>query len=196
MRTILFVSLLLTLQAASPAPKDLPGDKASVCLSPEEKRLYDLMMAYRSAKGLPPIKLSARLTLVAQAHARDLADHYTFDPQNKCNPHSWSQHGEWSSCCYTSDHRQAACMWDKPNEIAGYNSPGYEIAYYSSAGASAEEGLQGWKKSPSHNPLIINEGIWKKVTWRAIGIGIYKEYGIVWFGEQEDDQALALCSDP
>lgn len=196
MRTILLFTLLMALQGASPPSDDLQGDTSSVCLAPEEKRLYDLIMAYRSAKGLEPIKLSARLTLVAQAHAHDLADHYQFDPQNKCNPHSWSSKGEWSSCCYTSDHRQAACMWEKPKEIAGYDSPGYEIAYYSSAGASAEEGLRGWKKSPSHNPLLVNEGIWKKVTWRAIGIGIYKEYGIVWFGEQEDDRALGLCSNP
>lgn len=87
-------------------------------------------------------------------------------------------------------------MWDKPKEIAGYESPGYEIAYYSSAGASAGEGLEGWKKSPSHNPLIINEGIWKKVSWKAIGIGIYKEYGVVWFGELEDTVAATDCGNP
>ena len=87
-------------------------------------------------------------------------------------------------------------MWDKPKEIAGYDSPGYEIAYFSSAGASAKEGLEGWKKSPSHNPLIANEGMWSKVNWKAIGIGFYKEYGIVWFGEQEDDEDLNLCLNP
>jgi len=87
-------------------------------------------------------------------------------------------------------------MWDKPKEIAGYNSPGYEIAYYSSAGASAKEGLEGWKKSPSHNPLIVNEGMWSKVNWKAIGIGFYKEYGIVWFGEQDDEGDVDLCLNP
>ena len=195
MRSILFLTLLVFLQAASAQERD-HSSEPSVCLSPEEKKLYDLMMAYRQKKGLEPIKLSARLTLVAQTHARDLADNYKFDPKNKCNPHSWSSKGEWSSCCYTSDHQKAACMWDKPKEIAGYNSAGYEIAYYSSAGASADEGLQGWQKSPSHNPLIINEGIWKKVKWKAIGIAFYKEYGIVWFGEQEDERLLPLCPNP
>lgn len=195
MRSILFFTLLALLQAASP-PLAQNSIESSVCLSPEEKKLYDLMMAYRKTKGLEPIKLSPRLTLVAQTHARDLAHNYKFDPKNRCNPHSWSSKGEWSACCYTNDHKQAACMWDKPKEIAEYKSPGYEIAYYSSAGASAEEGLQGWQKSPSHNPLIINEGIWKKVAWKAIGIAFYKEYGIVWFGEQEDDRVLALCPNP
>ena len=153
-------------------------------------------MAYRKAKGLPPIKLSAKLTLVAQTHALDLAENYTFDPKGKCNPHTWSSKGKWSACCYTNDHEKAKCMWDKPKEIAGYTAPGYEIAYYSSAGASANEGLEGWKKSPSHNPLIINDGMWSKVKWNAIGIGFYKEYGIVWFGEMEDNTELSLCPNP
>lgn len=194
MRSILLVSLLLIFQAS--AHIEPAADKGAVCLSSEEKKLYDIMMAYRKSKGLPPIRLSGRLTQVAQAHAHDLADNYKFDPKNKCNPHSWSSKGKWSSCCYTSDHKKAQCMWDKPKEIAGYDSPGYEIAYYSSAGASAKEGLEGWKKSPSHNPLIVNEGMWSKVNWKAIGIGFYKEYGIVWFGEQEDAGEVDVCLNP
>ena len=193
-RSVLLVSILLLLQAGTSI--EPAGQKGSVCLSSEEKKLYDMMMAYRKSKGLPPIKLSARLTEVAQTHARDLADNYKFDPKNKCNPHSWSSKGKWSSCCYTSDHKEAQCMWDKPKEIAGYTNPGYEIAYYSSAGASASEGLAGWKKSPSHNPLIVNEGMWSKVNWKAIGIGFYKEYGIVWFGELEDPGDMNLCLNP
>jgi uncharacterized protein YkwD len=193
-RSVLLVSILLLLQASTtimPA-----GEKESTCLSSEEKKLYDMIMAYRKSRGLPPIKLSARLTQVAQTHARDLAANYKFDPKNKCNPHSWSSKGKWSSCCYTSDHKKAQCMWDKPKEIAEYMSPGYEIAYYSSAGASAIEGLEGWKKSPSHNPLIVNEGMWSNVNWKAIGIGLYKEYGIVWFGELDDPGDINLCLNP
>lgn len=182
-------------QASSTISGNEP-DGYMICLSSEERKLYDLMMAYRKSKGLAPIKLSAKLTQVAQAHARDLAENYKFDPSNKCNPHSWSSKGKWSSCCYTSDHKKAECMWEKPREIAGYNGPGYEIAYYSSAGASANEGLDGWKRSPSHNPLIVNEGIWGKVAWQGIGIGLYKEYGVVWFGEVEDQTPIQLCLNP
>ena len=151
------------------------------------------MMEYRSSKGLAPIPLSAKLTQVAQAHAKDLNENYTFDVDNKCNPHSWSKKGKWSACCYTNDHKQAKCMWDKPKEIAGYQSPGYEIAYYSSKGATAKEGLDGWKLSPGHNPLIINDGMWAKANWKAIGIGFVGEYGVVWFGEMADDVAPGQC---
>jgi len=84
-------------------------------------------------------------------------------------------------------------MWDKPAEIANYKSSGYEIAYYSSGGVTAEEGLNGWKLSPSHNEMITNTGIWKKVEWNAIGISLYKEYGVVWFGNLTDATTPDVC---
>ena len=89
MRLLFIVLLLPVLQSSGPW---MASDKA-ICLTQEEKRLYDLIMAYRKEQGLPPIPLSAKLTRVAQTHARDLATHYTFDPSNKCNPHSWSSKG-------------------------------------------------------------------------------------------------------
>lgn len=165
----------------------------SICVSADEKKLYELILAYRRSKNLGPIPFSSKLSQVAQIHAHDLADNYKFAPNNKCNPHSWSKKGKWSSCCYTADHKQAKCMWDKPKEIAGYSSPGYEIAYFSSIGANAQEALDGWKLSPAHNPLLINEGMWSKVEWKAIGVGIYKEYGVVWFGQLEDSDTPDIC---
>jgi uncharacterized protein YkwD len=168
-----------------------PRPKA--CLSPEEQKLYDLIMAYRKENNLDSIPLSENLTYVAQTHAHDLSDHYAFDVKNVCNPHSWSTKGAWSSCCYTNDHKKGSCMWAKPKELTGYPGNGYEILYYSSAGANAQEGLDGWKISPGHNPLLINSGTWANVKWKAIGIGIYKEYGMVWFGEETDATAPASC---
>ena len=166
-----------------------------VCLSQEEKKLYDLIMKYRKDKKLKSIPISAALTKVAQAHVRDLTENYEMTDGNPCNPHSWSERGKWTSCCYTNDHKQAKCMWNKPREISGYEGNGYEIAYYSSAGANAEEGLEGWKKSPGHNPVIVNLGTWKDTEWKAIGIGIFGEYGVVWFGEIDDPVAVRNCEE-
>ncbi|HEY0744946.1 MAG TPA: CAP domain-containing protein [Chryseosolibacter sp.] len=193
MRFVRSITIVLTLFVVSGfGSKKLSNDPA-VCLNAEEQKLYTLMMKYRKSKGLKSIPISAKLTKVAQTHARDLMTNYTFDFDNKCNPHSWSKKGKWTSCCYTNDHKEAKCMWDKPKEIAGYEGAGYEIAYYSSKGATAEEGLDGWKKSPGHNPLIINEGMWAKANWKAIGIGFYGEYGIVWFGEVSDEVVPSNC---
>ncbi|MEO5601881.1 MAG: CAP domain-containing protein [Cyclobacteriaceae bacterium] len=195
MKSFIILTLLVVIQT-SDTVQSITAIETAICLNPEEKKLYTMMMHYRKAKGLGPIRISAQLSQVAQAHARDLAENYKFDVKNKCNPHSWSSKGKWSSCCYTNDHKKAQCMWDKPREIAGYESAGYEIAYYSSAGASAAEGLEGWKKSPSHNPLIVNEGIWNKVDWKGVGVGVYKEYGVVWFGELEDKSPIINCDNP
>jgi uncharacterized protein YkwD len=172
----------------------IPAFAQDVCLSEEEQKLYDLIMQYRKSKKLKAIPISAALTRVAQAHVRDLSENYESSDTNPCNPHSWSDKGKWTSCCYTQDHKQASCMWNKPKEISGYEGNGFEIAYYSSAGANAVEGLAGWKKSPGHNPLLVNLGTWSKTEWKAIGIGIYEQYGVVWFGEVEDEARPSACN--
>jgi uncharacterized protein YkwD len=185
MKFLIAASLLSIFQVIAIPFDQVKPDK--VCLSSEERKLYDLMMSYRKSKKLKTIPISSKLTKVAQTHARDLVENYKVDDNNKCNPHSWSAKGKWTSCCYTADHKQAKCMWDKPMEIANYNSPGYEIAYYNSAGALADESLEGWKHSPSHNPLIVNDGMWKKIDWNGVGIGVYKEFAVVWFGQLKDN---------
>ena len=165
-----------------------------ICVSAEEKKLYELIMDYRKSKKLKSIPFSSKLTLVAQTHVRDLMDNYDYATRGECNPHSWSDKGQWTSCCYTADHAKASCMWDKPREISGYQGDGFEIAYYSSGGANAVEGLEGWKKSPGHNPLLINSGTWSKIEWKAIGIGIYGQYGVVWFSNGEEDTSkMKVC---
>lgn len=169
-----------------------PQPQTRVCLLPEEKKLYDLIMEYRKEKNLESVPLSFKLTRVAQTHARDLSENYK-PFEGKCNLHSWSGNGNWESCCYTDDHKKAACMWNKPKEIAGYESSGYEISYYSGSGANAVDGIAGWKESPGHNQVMINDGIWKQLKWNAMGIGIYKEYAVVWFGELKDETVLENC---
>jgi uncharacterized protein YkwD len=164
-----------------------------VCLSPEENKLYDLIMEYRKSKKLESIPLSAKLTLVAQLHAKDLSEHFDITRRNECNPHSWSTNGNWTPCCYTNDHKAGDCMWTKPQEIAGYSGSGFEMVYYNSLGTTAKESLDGWKISSGHNPLLINTGTWSKVKWNAVGIGIYKEYGVVWFGEIVDHDTINPC---
>lgn len=165
--------------------------KVEAKLSAEELKLYDLIMAYRKANRLPVIPLSVSLTYVAQQHCKDL---FTNKPDlNKgCNTHSWSDKGTWKSCCYTADHKQAECMWNKPGELTNYKSNGFEIACGSSEAVykdfvmTAPYALDSWKGSVHHNNVIMNKDIWKAVKWNAIGIGIYKGFATVWFGEIAD----------
>ncbi|MEA3497116.1 MAG: CAP domain-containing protein, partial [Bacteroidota bacterium] len=67
-------------------------------LTEEELKLYNLIIEYRQEKKLPPIPLSPSLTIVAQTHVKDLADNNP--DKGRCNTHSWSDKGKWTSCCY------------------------------------------------------------------------------------------------
>lgn len=184
LKYFLFAFIFLFKLASS---QDLLNDQS--CLTDDEYRLYQLIMEYRKDRGLPAIPLSYSLTHVAGAHAWDLT---TNRPDvGRCNMHSWSDEGPWSGCCYTEDHKEAECLWSKPNELTDYDGFGYEIAYYSSKTVDrhvdmALAALEGWKDSPGHNHMIINKYGWKRMKWNAIGIGIYGNYAVVWFGEEKD----------
>ncbi|MDN4164770.1 CAP domain-containing protein [Cytophagales bacterium LB-30] len=177
---IFLLSLSLWLQPS------FSTNDTTVCLSADEKKLYDLLMKYRKEKKLPPISLSASLTQVAQAHVKDLMENYM--ASDSCNPHSWSDKGDWTACCYTSDHKQAECMWNKPQEIAQFNTHGYEIAFWHSAKATPEEALSGWKKSTGHNQVMINASQWKEISWQAVGVGMYEQYAVIWFAADKDEK--------
>jgi hypothetical protein len=102
--------------------------------------------------------------------------------------HSWSADGPWKKVDYFPDHRNAKLMWSKPREITKYAGDGFEIAHWSSAGASPAGSLAGWKSSAPHNAVIVNGGIWASQKWRAIGVGIYGSYAVAWFGTEEDPE--------
>ncbi len=166
-RLILCVLLLAPLQ-------NIDFDQVSkTTISVDEIELYQLLMSYRQSKGLEKIPLSNSLTIVAQTHCKDLADNKP-DLKKKCNAHSWSDKGNWSSCCYTSDHKESSCMWDKPKELTSYTGNGFEIAVGSSEPVfkdyvmTPEYAISSWKKSFHHNNVVINKDVWKNTNWSAM----------------------------
>lgn len=177
-------------------PKIFSQNKTySVCISKEEMKLYELIMQYRKEKGLADIPLSKALTFVARIHVKDIAENPAAEG---CNMHSWSNKGTWTPCCYTSDHKQAQCMWGKPGELTNYKGDGFEIAHGGRGTtyiATPEKALEGWKNSKGHNPVIINEGKWADNPWKAIGIGIYNGFALVWFGMETDSDGIPdICN--
>ncbi len=165
--------------------------ESSYCPSSDDMQLYKLIMKYRDSMGLDTISLSNSLCYVALSHTLDLK---MFNPHKPpCNLHSWSENGIWSSCCYTPDHKKASCMWDKPREMTSYRSDGFEIATFFSGGMTPEIALAAWQKSKGHNEIIVNKGIWKEMKWRAIGVSIYDNYSVVWFGTQPDPDKTPRC---
>ncbi len=181
-RLVLAIALLSVVVASSP----LRASTASPQRSSPHDAIAEAVNRYRASKGLSRLPLSASLTRVAQAHLADLEANYR--PGARCNMHSWSDRGDWSPCCYTPDHAEATCMWDKPKEISGglYGAPGYEIVAYYSSRITPETALELWEQSQGHRAMVLNRGIWADNTWRAMGAAIGRHYAVVWFGESPD----------
>ncbi len=155
------------------------------CLSAEESRLYNLINAYRKQKRLKPIPLSRSLSFVARKHVVDLG--------NKVKKLT---HG-WSDCAYDASDPETfePCMWGKPKELTGYKGAGYECAYGAFGfDADAAGALKSWKSSKYHNDVILNTGMWKKYNWKSLGVGIYKGFAVIWFGEEVDEKTdIQMC---
>ncbi len=180
---LLLVLLALTAcNAPTPSVAPEPGGAGANAVA-------EVVNRYRRSRGLPVIALSPALTRVAAAHVADLEAHYR--KTGTCNMHSWSKNGNWSACCYTPDHRQAACMWNKPKEITGgaYSAPGYEIVAHYTDPMTPAMALEIWKDSPGHHAMILNSGTWSAHPWRAMGAAIGTHFAVVWFGEAADATA-------
>jgi cbb3-type cytochrome oxidase subunit 3 len=169
----------------------------AICVSAKEMDLYNAINQYRKENGLQEINLSTSLCKVAQTHAYDLTFHRPFT--SKCNMHSWSDKGKWTPCCYTEDHKQAACMWDKPRELTKYKGNGFEICHgyaqfekFSGDTVSVAGALAGWKSSKGHNNVILNKETWAQMKWNAIGIGINRDFVCVLFGVETDSELTPI----
>jgi len=168
-----------------PSPLEMEEDVVpEYCPTTDAKALYDLMMAYRADNGLDPIPLSLSLTEVAQKHARDLDNHFETSNSTECNTHTWSDQGDWTSCCYKPDHSDPHCMWDKPRELTDYTGDGFEIVSWGFT--DMEAALGAWRNSPPHNDVVLNAGPNWTNDWNAVGIGVEGFYASAWFGTAVD----------
>jgi hypothetical protein len=139
------------------------------------------------------VPVSRNLSTVAQKHAENAVahdnEHWTQVAAGKagksdvCNTHSWYGPG---GCCYRPDHSKPECMWNKPKELTSYPGIGFELGAAFSIGIDAEISMKQWLESPPHREIIAQEGIWKQMTFRAMGIGIRGNFAYLWFGEEED----------
>lgn len=196
---IFFISVLLSANLFQFSGNKSDQGENITCISDNEKALYDAVNAYRKQHNLKSIPLSLSLTVVAQTHVRDLIENEPFDDAGKCNPHSWSDKGNWKACCYNSG-KDGECMWNKPRELTNYDSDGYEIVMHwfneskPFEDVPASEALQTWKESTNHDNVILNKGIWKSSEWNAMGVGIYQGFAAIWFGTLSDSAGEpAMC---
>ncbi|MFH1121543.1 MAG: SPOR domain-containing protein [Bacteroidota bacterium] len=169
-----------------------PGPLKDYCANSEEEALYNLINNYRRINRLPAIPFSRSLSYVARIHAIDLS--LNRPDFGGCNPHSWSAKGNWKPCCYAHDKSREICMNEKPKEITGYKSKGWEMVYSAGEEARATDAFDLWKGLGLANDYLLNTGKWIK-PWKALGIGFYGDYACVWFGEGDDtEKNFGLCT--
>ncbi len=146
-------------------------------LSKPEAALATQIQQYRQANGLPAIRLSKALTLVANRHVQDLSQNGF--PNGL---HSWS-----NTPFDANNPATYPSMWEAPQRLkTGYSGNGYEIAFWTSTNnVTPAQALAGWKSSPKHDVVILNREVWQQ-SWKAMGVGIRAGYAVVWFGNQRD----------
>ena len=159
------------------------ADASQGAPSEDEIDLYDRITEYRREHRLPPVPLSRSLTHIARLHAADLGRN-GFGAS--CNIHSWSKQGPWRACCYRPDHSDPSCMWNKPRELTTYKGLGFEVAYWTSAVARPATVLAVWKKSTTHDEVLLERGRWRGQSWKAIGVAVAGKYAVLWFGTEDD----------
>jgi hypothetical protein len=157
---------------------------ANFCISESEWKLYRMINEYRRQYDLPAIQLSKSLCFVAATHAKDLYLHHA--ENSPCNFHSWSDKGPWKPFCYPADENKKNSVWDKPRELSKYNNKGYEIVYWENSDVVIDSIINFWKSMEYFNSFLMNTGKWQGKTWNAIGISIYENYALAWFGEVPD----------
>ncbi|CAF3919757.1 unnamed protein product, partial [Rotaria sp. Silwood1] len=156
----------------------------------KEKDIFTRINQHRRQYGLPSLEPSVNLAYVAHTHAVDVVEN---SPDvNGGNMHSWSNKGKWKPVTYTPDHRYGQLMWSKPSEISNYKFNGFEISFGPSnrlretSTVNPTEAVNCWKNSPGHNAVMVQQGIFHHPPMKAMGVGVYKGYACVWFGQEKD----------
>lgn len=193
MRTrVIFISILFsTIGGLQPVigqqpVKQGPPVPENYCISPLEKKLYNMINEYRRRYDLPPIPLSKSLCYVAAIHVKDL--YFNHPDVEPCNFHSWSDKGDWKAFCYPRDEKKNNSVWDKPRELTKYKGKGYEIVYWENNPVMIDSIIPFWKSINYFNNFLMNAGKWQDKKWNALGIGIYENYASAWFGELADPE--------
>jgi hypothetical protein len=188
-RLIVASSIILLLGGSSHGQgvvKQVTDAPAGFCISENEWKLYRMINEYRRQYDLPSIPLSKSLCFVASTHAKDLFLHHPED--SPCNFHSWSDKGPWKPFCYPADENKKNSVWDKPKELSRYNSKGYEIVYWENSDVVIDSVINFWRSMEYFNSFLMNTGKWQGKTWNAIGIAIYENYALAWFGDVPDPE--------
>lgn len=191
--TTFFLLVLMAVSMASQlyAQKKIPED---FCISIEEQLLFDKINLIREDYGKSSLDFSVSLSYVAEVHVNDLLEN---NPDTSlCNLSSWSDKGEWTSCCHNPYVPKQDCMWDKPKELTPYTYRGYELAAYYEDDFTVDSIIKLWSSSKEVLDMLLTEGNFSKKKWICMGLGFNEHYISLWFGQRADRMGEPdLCTD-
>lgn len=156
-------------------------------VSNDELQLLNLINQYRKENKLNEIQLSKPLSVVANRHLIDLQLNV------KYLTHAWS------NCPYDIKNKDTwNCVTAAPKRLkVDFEGNGFENLYRNlNANANPSIALEGWKKSPLHNSLILNLGTWNSQNWESIGVSVRGQYAAIWFGTSDAKKAIADFKPP
>ncbi|MEA3479932.1 MAG: SPOR domain-containing protein [Bacteroidota bacterium] len=139
---------------------------------------------YRKDNGLPELALSVSLSFVATAHVADLVNNHP--DTGICNLNSWSDQGNWISCCHNSYVPKSDCILNKPRELTEYRGEGHELAYWEPMLVIPDSVMHFWASIRESSDFLLNKDKWSKYKWRSLGVGMLKGYAVIWVGELTD----------
>ena len=190
--TVIIAVVVFIIQANDlSAQKTIPE---TFCISMEEQLLFDKINILLDDYGNKQLDFSKSLSYVAELHINDLTANHP--DTSICNLSSWSDKGEWTSCCHNSYVPKQKCMWDKPKELTPYPYYGYELVGYFEDGFTADSVIELWAESKEVLDMLLTNGNFKQKKWVCMGVGINEEYVSMWFGQRADKLGEPdLCSD-
>lgn len=163
------------------------------------EEIFNEILRLRKERNLDNtgIFYSCKMQIIGDIHAVLLKESEANPNFKTCNLHSWPRSEtksefipsemHWESCCINKastieDHK---CYQKKGRELKVFNGNVYEISYKGPIKNSANNILNSFINSQGHRQVIFNEGMWTK-PWKAVGVGIYENYKVVWFSNEEN----------
>ncbi len=123
------------------------SSEADVYYDGEEEQFLQLINGYRQDNGLGPLTLSDSLSVASERHSEDMGKYNFF------------AHDTVKSSYYPAN----AEPWDRM-KAEGYDFNTFKGENIAAGYETAEEVLQGWRNSPSHNDAMLDG------NYHAIGI--------------------------
>lgn len=156
----------------------------SLCLDDQELKLVELINRFRVENKQPAIGLSRSLSFVAKTHVNDLQMHK--QDTSICNAHSWSDKGNWKSCCFNNYVNSNDCMWDKPKELTPYPYRGYEMVFSEEGIVDVDSVFRLWRTTEEAADMLLTRNMHSDKKWLALGVGVSENYVSLWFGQRSD----------